>query len=90
MKSFLVNWKTTLGGLALVLGGLATILTALTHNPVDASSLQAAGASIVAGVTLLFAKDGNVTGGTVGQPSTTSALVAANQAPSPVAPPGIK
>lgn len=90
MKSFLINWKTSATGLATVLGALATIITLLSHNPIDMNSVSTAVLALIGGFGLLFAKDGNVTGGTVGQPSTTSALVAANQAPSPVAPPVVK
>lgn len=67
MKSFLTNWKTTLGGLATVFGGLATIAHALTASPPDVSSLMGAGTAIAGGVALIFAKDGNVTGGTTKQ-----------------------
>jgi hypothetical protein len=37
--------------------------------------------AVLIGLIGLLAKDGNVTGGTVGQPSTTKALADANQAP---------
>jgi hypothetical protein len=66
MKSLLANWKTTVGGLLTAGIGVASLfgvklVGAATVDPQTALSM------IIGGVTLLFAKDGNVTGGTVQQ-----------------------
>jgi NAD/NADP transhydrogenase alpha subunit len=83
-----VNWKTSVAGVvALLLSALQAAhepsLTAAIHDPV----LQM---SIVMGVLGLLAKDFNVTGGNVGQPSTKAALEQANQAASAANPPSDK
>jgi hypothetical protein len=61
MKSFLTNWKTTGTGVLMVLLGASGLLgLQVGAAPVSA---EASIAMIVSGVGLLFAKDGNVTGG---------------------------
>ena len=66
MKSFFANWKTTMAGIGMIATGLSGLLHAV--NPeVPGPDLSTSFASILAGVGLLFAKDGNVTGGTVQQ-----------------------
>lgn len=51
----MINWKTTLSGIASIITGIVAIL----NNHVTEGI-----AAIVAGVGLLAAKDSNVTGGT--------------------------
>lgn len=65
MKSFVTNWKTTVGGLlTMALGAAALLGIKVGNNPIDPTS---AFAMITTGFGLLFAKDGNVTGGTTSQ-----------------------
>lgn len=54
----LKNWKTTLAGAAAIITGVSLIVS---------GQIEAGVAAIVTGIGLLFAKDGNVTGGTVAQ-----------------------
>jgi hypothetical protein len=56
LKGLLANWKTTLAGVALLTGAASSVATG---GEVNEATLTA----IVAGVGLLFGKDGNVTGG---------------------------
>ncbi len=59
------NWKTTLGGVAAVLGALTEIAHAFATG--TAPNWEADFTAISAGVGLVFAKDENVTGGSVPQ-----------------------
>lgn len=54
------NWKTTLSGIASIIGGIAMFV----NNP---EQIQEAIGMVIIGAGLLFAKDSNVTGGTVKQ-----------------------
>ena len=54
--TFLVNWKTTLAGAAVVLGALAHLLNAVAAG--DTSTLAHDLTIITGGIGLLFAKDG--------------------------------
>ncbi|MDQ6868197.1 MAG: hypothetical protein M3178_07250 [Pseudomonadota bacterium] len=60
LQTILLNWKTSAGGFASVLAAVADILTAVSsgHPPNLAADLSA----ITAGIALLAAKDGNITG----------------------------
>ncbi|MDQ2083187.1 hypothetical protein RA307_23635 [Xanthobacteraceae bacterium Astr-EGSB] len=66
MKSFLSNWKTTAGGALTVGLGVASLLGVKIAGqaPVDP---QVAIGLITGGMALIFAKDGNVTGGSTRQ-----------------------
>ncbi len=65
MKSFVSNWKTSVAGLIMILGGVAGLFGIKVGTaPMTADQSIAA---IVAGFGLLFAKEGNVTGGTTQQ-----------------------
>ena len=65
MASILINWKTSLGGVGLILLGILGLVgVAIPGVPTDSS---AAFGMIIAGITALFAKDNNVTGGTIKQ-----------------------
>jgi hypothetical protein len=73
------SWKTTLTGIAsLLIGAMQTY-----HHTVILDALKDPQVllALAVGLGLLFAKDGNVTGGTKGQPSSLEALSVANQAP---------
>jgi hypothetical protein len=59
------NWKTTASGSAAILVAAAHFLTGLVAG--DTSGWGADFAAISAAIGLLFAKDANVTGGTVRQ-----------------------
>jgi len=67
MKSFLTNWKTTTAGAALIFAGLGDLLTQLSAGSWDGTRLMADITGIISGAGLIFAKDGNVTGGSVRQ-----------------------
>lgn len=64
MKSFFTNWKTSGAGALMIMVGAASL--AGIKSGAGMSADQAI-ASIIAGFGLLFAKDGNVTGGTTPQ-----------------------
>jgi len=70
MKSFFKNWKTTAAGAAAVFGAAAHLLNGFVNGDWSMNSLMADASAIGAGIGLIFAKDGNVTGGTVRQPNT--------------------
>lgn len=65
MKNVFVNWKTTSTGILMVLAGLAGLFGIKTGAV--PMSPEAAVSSILGGLGLIFAKDGNVTGGTTQQ-----------------------
>lgn len=66
------NWKTSLGGLGAILAALADISHGLAAGvPIN---WQADITGLIAGAGLLFAKDGNVTGGTKMQASSPEVL----------------
>jgi len=65
--NFGANWKTTAGGAASALGGAADFLTQLSTGHWDPARLMADWTAVTAGIGLIFAKDQNVTGGTVNQ-----------------------
>lgn len=69
MKSLVANWKTTSAGAALILTALADVLTQVSTGNWDPTRAMADFTSLTGGIGLIFAKDGNVTGGTVKQPS---------------------
>ena len=60
--SFLKNWKTTGAGVLMIITGVAGLL-----GIKGGSDPTTAIASIMGGFGLIFAKDGNVTGGTTAQ-----------------------
>lgn len=66
MNSLLANWKTSLGGLLTILLG-ALSLVGVKVAGTGTIDPQTALAMITGGFGLLFAKDGNVTGGTTPQ-----------------------
>ena len=74
------SWKTTAIGIASIAYGSYQAymghagFTGAIHDPTVVGSF-------ILGLLGLFSKDHNVTGGSVGQPSTPVALAAANQAP---------
>jgi hypothetical protein len=67
MKSFLTNWKTSASGAALVLGAVSDALTQASNGTWDGNRLMADFTAFAGGIGLIFAKDGNVTGGTIRQ-----------------------
>ena len=67
MKNFLANWKTSAAGAAAILGAVADVLTQASTRSWSMERLVADFAAASAGVGLIFAKDGNVTGGSVRQ-----------------------
>ena len=59
------NWITTLTGIGTVATAIGTMATGLAHG--DFSVIGTQGPGLIAGIGLLFAKDFNVTGGTIKQ-----------------------
>lgn len=66
MKSFLANWKTTAGGLATLALGVMSLFGIKVVGSASIDPQTALG-MITGGLALIFAKDGNVTGGTSAQ-----------------------
>ena len=65
MKNLMTNWKTSLGGLLTAALGVAALLgIKVGDSSIDPTTALG---MITGGLGLLFAKDGNVTGGTVRQ-----------------------
>lgn len=65
MKNFGTNWKTTLGGGMTAAIGIASLFgIKLGGAPIDPTTALG---MITGGIGLVFAKDGNVTGGDVKQ-----------------------
>jgi hypothetical protein len=65
IMTFTINWKTTTAGLAAILTAAGDVITQFTTGHWDPGRLMADWTGLVAGIGLIFAKDGNVTGGTV-------------------------
>ena len=61
---FLLNWKTTLAGVALILHGLGAVVDALLRVtdgvPLTLESLQLATGEIIAGAGLIAAREANI------------------------------
>jgi hypothetical protein len=55
------SWKTTLGGVAAICGGIGMIAKMLSEGDYNAEKIMAAVAAIGAGITGLSARDNNVT-----------------------------
>ena len=65
MKNFATNWKTTLGGgLTAALGVASLFGVSIGGQAIDPTTALG---MVTGGIGLIFAKDGNVTGGTVKQ-----------------------
>jgi hypothetical protein len=79
-KTLTTSWKSSAAGIASIAIGAIQLyrggqgIAGAIHDPVVQLFF-------VVGVLGLVTKDGNVTGGSKGQPSTVTALAAANQAP---------
>lgn len=67
--SIMINWKTSAAGVAMLLGAVTDVFTQLSTGHWDGTRLMADWTALTGGIGLLFAKDMNVTGGTVVQPS---------------------
>jgi hypothetical protein len=65
--SFVKNWKTGLSGAALILGALADLATQAASGAWDGNRILADLTALGSGLGLIFAKDANVTGGSVKQ-----------------------
>mgnify|MGYP001591219693 CR=1 FL=1 len=63
----MTNWKTSAAGIAAILGAAASLISMFSSGQVDGNILMTDFGVIAAGITGLFAKDHNVTGGTVSQ-----------------------
>ncbi len=83
--SFAKSWKSTLVGLVAAIWAVVSGLE--IHDWSAALHDHGIQTKLMLAVLGFIVKDGNVTGGTSGQPSTPKALIEANVAPSEVAPP---
>lgn len=70
------SWKTTSAGITMIIAGAVGIYFAAKNNVLNEGAITGAITSILGGVGLLFAKDKNVTGGTVINPTNDSSVVA--------------
>lgn len=61
----LKSWKTTSAGILSIVGAIVTVIYA--PRPISPEVITGALTAVLAGIGLLFAKDGNVTGGSVTQ-----------------------
>ena len=69
MKSLFVSWKTTLGGLGILLATLGNAIGQYASGGFAAVNLTTLIAGLSAAFAAFAAKDFNVTGGTTVQPS---------------------
>jgi len=63
----MTNWKTTAAGVGAILGAAASLITMVSKGQLDGTLLTTDLGIISAGLAGLFAKDHNVTGGSVRQ-----------------------
>ena len=68
LLSLLVNWKTTLAGIAAIATGIGTIASQVSTGNFDFAMIGGSLAAILAGTGLTVAKDHNVTGGSTVAP----------------------
>ena len=61
------SWKTTSTGIVMIAGGLFGLYTIIKSKDVNEVSITASLTAILGGIGLIFAKDNNVTGGTIQQ-----------------------
>ena len=61
----MTNWKTSAAGVAAILGALASLISMFSKGSIEGDVMITDLGVLAAGVTGLFAKDNNVTGGTV-------------------------
>lgn len=59
------SWKTTTAGILAIVGGITRLVFAIKTGTFNEEAIITTVTSILTGVGLLFAKDGDVTGGTV-------------------------
>lgn len=84
-----MNWKTTLTAAISAAASFVLFAQFAHYTTFPPLVVGVAAFAQIGGLTAfgIVAKDYNVTGGTVGQPSSAAALTAANQAPSIANPP---
>jgi hypothetical protein len=61
------SWKTTSAGILAIVGGVLRIVFALKSGQVTEEAVLSSTSAILVGIGLIFAKDSDVTGGTVQQ-----------------------
>jgi len=59
------SWKTTSAGILAITGALISLFFAIKNKAITAEVLTGVISGILAGIGLILAKDGNVTGGNV-------------------------
>lgn len=57
------NWKTTSLGILSIIGGVTRLAFAIANNQFTEEAIMTSATTILGGIGLLFAKDGDVTGG---------------------------
>jgi hypothetical protein len=61
------SWKTTSAGILAIIGGVTRLIFAIRSGDFSEEAIMTSATAILAGVGLLFAKDNDVTGGTIQQ-----------------------
>jgi hypothetical protein len=67
MKNIWKNWKTTSAGILAIVGGITRFAFAMKAGEFTEESVTTTVMAILTGIGLIFAKDGNITGGTIKQ-----------------------
>lgn len=63
----MTNWKTTSAGILAIVGGIVRFYFAAKSGSITEEAVITTVTAILTGVGLIFAKDSNVTGGTIQQ-----------------------
>ena len=61
------NWKTSSAGIVMIVGGVVRFYFAVKSGNFSEEAIMTSVTAILGGIGLLFAKDSNVTGGSVQQ-----------------------
>lgn len=61
------NWKTTSAGITMIVGGITGLYFAIKTQTVNEGTITATLTAVLGGIGLIYAKDNNVTGGSVQQ-----------------------
>lgn len=59
------NWKTTSTGIVMIAAGICGFYFAMLNKQLSEATITASMTSVLGGLGLIFAKDDNVTGGTI-------------------------
>ena len=61
------SWKTTSTGIVMIAGGITRLLFAIKSGNFSEEAIMTTITAVLTGIGLIFAKDNNVTGGSVQQ-----------------------